>query len=529
MLNGAGQAAIFGIEKRAIAPNPPGAGLHACATPASQATERKMNASSIVKRCSSTSRRAASSATSTSASSYSGAVAWGSQRSASSVTGHVACFPLRTSKRRSTSPAISTPVKQISPSPIAACMSPTANMPPGCRTGKKIRAPAPCQWSSRLPPWRPASPFESSSPPVATPTTPTIGSAGNETRSFIFTTPSCTSNSRVSGDRTWSMSWPKPGIRVATPHSIGRTSRISAMSESPGSAPFTATGPVALLIRERSISVTRSSSLRIWPVKQSFVSNVTVSPGSTSRAGRRSGPKAQTTSSRDRKLCCGIRWRDRFVLDVHAIEVGKTARAELHDQDRHDDSEDRVDTRHPVRILERVGRRHLDELVPEREEEQHDPADRQHEVQQGVELAPPRAQVVRNAAEAHEHVDDDDERHRDRRDDAEADAGVPLPADEHRDHERDAAEPDDCDVRRPEPRMRLAERGRSKAVARERVEHARRGVHRRVRVRRDRVADREEDDDPARAPEDLAEIPPRIGSGRLRDEVVEAGTEDPRI
>ena len=55
----------------------------------------------------------------------------------------------------STSPAISTPVKQISPSPIDACMSPTANIPPGWRTGKKIRALLPCQWSSRFPPCGP--------------------------------------------------------------------------------------------------------------------------------------------------------------------------------------------------------------------------------------------------------------------------------------------------------------------------------------------------------------------------------------
>ena len=77
------------------------------------------------------------------------------------------------------------------------------------------------------------------------------------------------------------------------------------MSESPGSAPFTATGPVALLIRERSISVTRSSSLRIWPVKQSFVSNVTTSPGSTSSTGSRSGPNDQMTSSR--QMRCAMR------------------------------------------------------------------------------------------------------------------------------------------------------------------------------------------------------------------------------
>ena len=77
--------------------------------------------------------------------------------------------------------------------------------------------------------------------------------------------------------------------------------------------------------------------------------------------------------------------------------------------------------------------------------------------------------------------------------------------------------------------MRARERLRREAVPRQRVEHARRRVHRRVRVRGDRVADREEDEDPARAPEDLAEVAPRIGAGRLRDEVVEAGAEDPRV
>jgi len=166
-----------------------------------------------------------------------------------------------------------------------------------------------------------ASPFESSSPPVATPTTPTIGMAGNETRSFIFTTPSFTSNSRVSGDWTWSISCPKPGMSVATPHSIGRTSRISATRESPDSAPSTATGPVALLIRERSISVTRSFSLRIWPVKQSFVSKVTTSPGSTSSTGWRSGPNDQITSSREIR-CCFISIPGRRIVRPAAAEHG---------------------------------------------------------------------------------------------------------------------------------------------------------------------------------------------------------------
>ena len=47
---------------------------------------------------------------------------------------------------------------------------------------------------------------ESSSPPVATPTTPTIGRAGNTMRSFWRIIPSFTSNKRVSGFCTLSMS-----------------------------------------------------------------------------------------------------------------------------------------------------------------------------------------------------------------------------------------------------------------------------------------------------------------------------------
>src|SRR4029450_4416896 len=86
----AGQAEIFGIEKRAIVPNC-GAGLHACATPASQATERKTNASSIEKPCSSTSSFAASSETSFSASSNSSAVAGGSQGAGGAAPGAGGC------------------------------------------------------------------------------------------------------------------------------------------------------------------------------------------------------------------------------------------------------------------------------------------------------------------------------------------------------------------------------------------------------------------------------------------------------
>src|SRR4051794_499197 len=270
----------------------------------SHATERKTKASSLLKPHSSTSARAASSLASWSASRTSPPeVACVTHVASSSVTGHVACFPFTRSKRTSTSPAISTPVPQISPSPIAACMSPTANIPPGCRTGKKMRAPRPCRWLSRLPPCRPAHPFVICSPSVATPTTPTIGRAWNEMRSFIRTVSPSTSKTNVTGESTSAMSWPNSGMIVAKPRGPGRTSSSSTTSESPGSAPFTATGPVALFTRAKSIAVTRSSSDAIWPVKQSFVSNVTTAPGSTSSTGSRSGPKPQITSSRETRYC----------------------------------------------------------------------------------------------------------------------------------------------------------------------------------------------------------------------------------
>src|SRR3954470_12440780 len=162
-----------------------------------------------------------------------------------------------------------------------------------------MRAPRPCRWLSRLPPCCPAQPFATSSPSVATPTTPTIGRAWNEMRSFMRTVSPSTSKTNVTGESTSAISWPNSGMIVAKPRGPGRTSSSSTMSESPGSAPFTATGPVALFTRVKSIAVTRSSSEAICPVKQSFVSNVTTAPGSTSSTCSRFGPKPQITSSRE--------------------------------------------------------------------------------------------------------------------------------------------------------------------------------------------------------------------------------------
>src|SRR6476469_5440950 len=277
-----------------------------------------------------------------------------------------------------------------------------------------MRAPLPCRWSSRLTTCRPASTFVKLSPSVSSPTTPTIGFAGKRTRSFISIQPFSTRNSRVTGDSTCSISWPKPGMRHAKPTSTGRTSRISAITESPGSAPRMATGPVALFTRSKSISVTRSSSDAIWPVKQSFVSKVTVSPGSTSSTGWRSGPNDQITWSRGRKCFCGISRGDGLVFDVHAVDVGDAFTREDDDVCGDGNAEAGPAERDPIRVLERIRRRGLVVLVVEREEEEDDPADRQDEVQERVELAASLRPVVPHAADTEQHVDDDHERCRER-------------------------------------------------------------------------------------------------------------------
>src|SRR3954465_13699874 len=216
-------------------------------------------------------------------------------------------------------------------------------------------------------------------------------------------------------------------MSVATPHSIGRTSRISATSESPGSAPRTATGPVALLMRSRSMSVTRSASLRICPVKQSFVSKVTTSPGSTSSTGWRSGPNDQTTWSLESRCRATVRCH-RLVLDVDAVDVLQLV-GPRHDDERgeHDAPDDPHDV-DPVAVLLRVDGRVLHELVVEREEEEHDPADRQHEVQEPIELAARLRPIPPDATGADEHVHEDHRRHRERRDREEAVQRAPLPA-----------------------------------------------------------------------------------------------------
>jgi hypothetical protein len=131
-----------------------------------------------------------------------------------------------------------------------------------------------------------------------TPITPNIGRAGNDTRSFMVTTPSATVKIRVVGEWTSSMSCPHPGMHIAAPFSPGRMSSRVTDNVSPGSAPRTAIGPVALLTRLRSIFSRVSLSLCTCPVKQSHVSISSTVPGSTVTTGSRFASNDQTCSSR---------------------------------------------------------------------------------------------------------------------------------------------------------------------------------------------------------------------------------------
>src|SRR5919109_4751185 len=183
-------------------------------------------------------------------------------------------------------------------------------------------------------------------------------------------------------------------MSVATPHSIGFTSSSSTTSESPGSAPLTATGPDAPLMRLKSISVTRSSSDRIWPVKQSFVSILTTAPGSTSTTGSMSGPKDQITLSRPMTSCASAtatllprrrggrrRGRDRLVLDEHPVGVRERPRASRREVGGDDEAGGDPADRDPVPVAERIVGPVL-ELVVEREREGGRTDEREDEVEQ---------------------------------------------------------------------------------------------------------------------------------------------------
>ena len=125
--------------------------------------------------------------------------------------------------------------------------------------------------------------------------------------------------------------------RRRSPTSTGRTSRISATSESPGSAPLTATGPVALLTRSKSISVTRSSSRGDLPGEAVVRLERDRRAGLDLEHRLEVGPErpddlvtADPVVDRDRHYAGApagaVSGADRLVLDVHAVHVTQPVR-----------------------------------------------------------------------------------------------------------------------------------------------------------------------------------------------------------
>src|SRR5579884_559794 len=142
----------------------------------------------------------------------------------------------RTLRRRTTSIAVSIAVPQTSPSPCAACVSPSENSAPSTPTGRKSVTPGFRCFVSMFPPKRDGGTIECApGSSGATPSVPGNGRNGRLTRSEKRTRPlsASTREMRSHGSGYSSASSPKPGMIAVHPHSCGRSSRSSTASASP--------------------------------------------------------------------------------------------------------------------------------------------------------------------------------------------------------------------------------------------------------------------------------------------------------
>ncbi len=186
--------------------------------------------------------------------------------------------------------AASTAVPHTSPSPIAACVSPTEKSAPSTPTGRYRVVPARRCLMSRLPPQVDGGTIECSpGSGSATPIVPGNGSNGSVIPSAKRTrrVSASTCEMRSHGSGYSSARSPNPGMIAVQPQSPGRSSRISTASTSPGFAPFTATGPLTGFTCEKSRFVTASTveSLPICSSPASRTWNSTSAPESTSSTG----------------------------------------------------------------------------------------------------------------------------------------------------------------------------------------------------------------------------------------------------
>src|SRR5215211_7752522 len=303
-------------------------------------------------------------------------------------------------------------------------------------------------------------------------------------------------------------------------------SRISTMRLSPGSAPRTKTGPVAGLTLEKSMSVTRSFSVWIWPEKQSWVSKVTTSPGSTSRTGFISGPKAKTASSfgmvwstlsidwvmpisflsacrADFRVCC-------LVLDEYLLRLSDGLRTPRGSEPKGYETQDYPYDGKVVTEPHRVGRKG-EELVVQRSEQDKDGQHREHAMQEHVELVPALAEVENYAAQAHSHIHQDNHDGDGRGYDAEAADGFEHSPEHEGDNQGEYRLRYGCHVRRAVFRVGASERPGQNIYASHGVHYTGRRVYARVRVGDSAIHDGEEDNDPSYSP-----VPRRHGGPGIR-------------
>ena len=232
-------------------------------------------------------------------------------RSRVSSTGSWIRRSLRTSSRTAIEPETSTPVPQTSPSPMAACRSPAANSAPSWATGRYTTVPAPMRRVSRLPPCTPGVAVDTGAPAGATPMTPIMGWSGTAMPSAIVAIPSSigTILCRCSGRS--SLKTPKPWATAMMPWRPMSTDSMRTLRTSPGWAPSTKTGPVAGFTRSQSMVSSTSPWACTWSSKQSAVSNRTLVPARTDRAGSASPLKAKTRLSLPRTITSEDRSRRR--------------------------------------------------------------------------------------------------------------------------------------------------------------------------------------------------------------------------
>ena len=207
---------------------------------------------------------------------------------------------------------------------------------------------------------------------------------------------------------------------------------------------------------------------------------------------------------------------------MHARHFRDARRLRHVQDDEVDDAQDHPDDDAAHGQRRRVGERG-DERPPERVPadgeqpagyERSDAEQRNHYVQQRIELGPAAAQEVTDAGD----VDDDVDRHEhdDQRaaDDAERVGRVVLRAERERDRERQCTGDDDRDVGRSVSQAHSREPVRQRADPAQRVAGAAGDVHTRVRVRDRGVDDGQEDQDPEDAVQRARQALPRVGARR---------------